>query len=544
MGTTIYRYLLLVLVLVAAGCGAGSGGFTQQPGMRLTDGVPPPAMVLSGGVPLRLAAGSALVLAGKDFDPEYAQHAAAQDANAIFVPAWNDNTAPSSGLAYAVYWFQPQVYSGQQIVQLEWSTPPEENADLWVGLSNWESGRWDWQRGTASGVLQPSGGLAQYIEPQAGYLLVTIMLLGHTPCALHEIRLGGSLAGGWRMSGHDAQHSHQSEAVSSQTGKLKWQAPPAAPGVYYTGAAIDSSGVAYTGDSAGTLTAFNPNGSVKWRYATGIAGSSGVAVGHDGTVYFGAYLAVIALTPGGAPKWKYGFDRFDDQLSSAPVLDAADNVYVDFGQQGVRMVCLSAAGVLQWTNSLTHADSASGPVLDTSGKLYNTTLTEGMSVFTLAGEWLGLLETGRALLITPVVGPGDSVFVCTYQSRWELKAYSRMGQVLWSFPCGAQPAAEPAVGADGEVYVNRVDGQLCAISPNGKQRWTRKAGGRSSIAIGADGVIYAGGQDCRLYAYSHDGALLWRSEPAGGEFINPAISDSGTLVVCCEDGWVRAFADL
>ncbi|MHC4198167.1 MAG: outer membrane protein assembly factor BamB family protein [Planctomycetota bacterium] len=103
----------------------------------------------------------------------------------------------------------------------------------------------------------------------------------------------------------------------------------------------------------------------------------------------------------------------------------------------------------------------------------------------------------------------------------------------------------PAFDAEGTVYVGSYDGNLYAITRDGRLKWSYKAGGiiESSPALGGDGTVYFGtgelrganGRVGRLYALSPEGALLWGFETEDWIESSPAIGPNGTIYVGSND---------
>ena len=62
---------------------------------------------------------------------------------------------------------------------------------------------------------------------------------------------------------------------------------------------------------------------------------------------------------------------------------------------------------------------------------------------------------------------------------------------------------------------------------------------RSQPAFGG-GAIYFGSQDDHLYAVSPKGKVLWRYELPGDFDASVAIAADSTLIVGCDDGFLRA----
>jgi large repetitive protein len=865
-GQAVMRRILgycvwLALALAAAGCGGSQGAASSQPaaasqpGAGAAFGMPAPAGVMQKLAPLRAASGALLDLAGKDFDPASAQRLTAQGPDAVFEPAWTSNASPHTDFACAVYRFNLQGYTGPQTLQLTWSSPPEDYGNLWLGLSNWDDGHWDWQPGPDNGVLLPLGGLTQYTAQATGDLLVAVVMLGTAPCALSELRIGGSLAGGWRMFGHDAQHTHRSEAVSSQTGKLKWKYRTTGPGFAFTNTALNPDGTVYAGaadalhayspdgvelwecpipeagtpvynghgliytatrkgyvyavttagavawrfgagtqaltdpvvgptgecyvgtndgyvyargadghelwtyatgstvkagpvlandgalyvgcldnkvyslrtdgslnwtyalaasnaigccsvgpdgtlyvtsyngllalnqtgvlkwqhtqehayaypapafgldgtlyfdngegalialtpeneqlwryptnyayfsnpivgsngliyystgktiyaidsstkaqwsytteynihtpqfrpdygmyftaggylislnsagdmewrvgcggpaynavfDKAGTayiysgggsLYAFHPDGTLKWNYEPGGSSTCTSAVGHDGTVYFGNSDSVAAVHDDGSVKWKFTGDQY---FYDGPALDAADNIFIGGGSHGAYLYSINQIGKQNWSAYVTGEITCSSPALATDGTVYISGVPGIFAAYNPPAEWCTwVIDIDWTYESSPAVGEDNTVYIGANSDTYDLLAINPDSSQKWVFHPGGYIDSSPALGADDTIYFNCKDGLMYAINPNGTLLWTAVAGGQSSPAIGADGVVYAGGLDNCLHAISPDGNELWQSQPAGGEFSDPAIADDGTLVVGCADGWIRAYGD-
>ncbi len=76
------------------------------------------------------------------------------------------------------------------------------------------------------------------------------------------------------------------------------------------------------------------------------------------------------------------------------------------------------------------------------------------------------------------------------------------GTKKWNFITGNKIYSDPAVDADGTVYVGSNDNKTYAINPNGTEKWNFTTGGNiySSAAIGSDGTVYIGSHDMKLYA--------------------------------------------
>jgi outer membrane protein assembly factor BamB len=103
---------------------------------------------------------------------------------------------------------------------------------------------------------------------------------------------------------------------------------------------------------------------------------------------------------------------------------------------------------------------------------------------------------------------------------YALKAAS--GETAWTVDLGAtRVMASPTVAPDGTVYVVTAAGQLFAVAPDGKTRWTAPVGPaiKSATALGADGTVYSPSSDGKLYAVSAQGQVQWTFD--FGEHLGP-----------------------
>ncbi len=131
-------------------------------------------------------------------------------------------------------------------------------------------------------------------------------------------------------------------------------------------------------------------------------------------------------------------------------------------------------------------------------------------------------------LASPVVAPAPS------------------GRVVWRAPIDSSLILHrPALGPDGTVYVNDIDGILHALRPDGTQRWTfdgQGQGAQGPTAVGADGTVYfvadPVGTDATLHAVNPDGTSKWTFVVSGsqGVIAGPNIAPSGEICIVTDFG--------
>ncbi|AQT67569.1 Outer membrane protein assembly factor BamB precursor [Anaerohalosphaera lusitana] len=109
--------------------------------------------------------------------------------------------------------------------------------------------------------------------------------------------------------------------------------------------------------------------------------------------------------------------------------------------------------------------------------------------------------------------------------------------------------SEPAVAADGTVYLSMDSPTLCALNADGSLKWSSHLGqvGGYSLAVGNDGLVYAAGDDGSVYVVSPDGEELARfdgqgrlSYPAVGEGMLYAGDEAGAVWAIGADGCSEA----
>ena len=137
---------------------------------------------------------------------------------------------------------------------------------------------------------------------------------------------------------------------------------------------VGADGVIYVGSPDNYLYAINPNGTRKWRFATGAAIKSTPAIGAGGTIYVGSD-GLYAVSPSGVQQWKVADALFS---SGAPIIDGDGAIY---WQSSWTAYAFSASGSEQWRLDVkpfgTGLDATFA--LGSDGTLYIPTTTFGAS---------------------------------------------------------------------------------------------------------------------------------------------------------------------
>ena len=150
-------------------------------------------------------------------------------------------------------------------------------------------------------------------------------------------------------------------------GTLKWAVSPSSSSIDAS-PAVATDGTIYIVDSSTTLYAYSPSGTKLWSYkfAPGYGSNpQSPSIGPDGTVYIGGNLfnnALFAVNPDGTLKWSFATE---EGVESTPAIGTDGTIYV--GSDGV--YAINPEGSQQWHYNLGFSETAS-PIIGSNGILY------------------------------------------------------------------------------------------------------------------------------------------------------------------------------
>ncbi|TIH18164.1 hypothetical protein D0S45_06300 [Marinifilum sp. JC120] len=135
----------------------------------------------------------------------------------------------------------------------------------------------------------------------------------------------------------------------------------------------------------------------------------------------------------------------------------------------------------------------------------------------------------------PAIGADGTIYVGDNDKT--LYAINSDGTKKWEFLATRDIYSSPALDNDGTIYVGSNDNILYAINPDGTKKWEFSTGNDiySSPAIDSDGIVYVGSMDDRLYAINPDGTKKWEFVTTGDVFTSPAINKEGIIYVGSHD---------
>lgn len=264
--------------------------------------------------------------------------------------------------------------------------------------------------------------------------------------------------------------------------RLKWSVETHAPGT--AGApysqvrpAIGPDGTIYAVDVNNNLVAVAPDGTVQWRAAE--AGSKGVDVGPDGTIYTGNEDWIKAFNPDGTLKW-----TFTQTPRAFVFIDVAvgpdGNIYA-VASSGMGVFSLEDRGLdgpfLRWTNPETYARTIVAYTELAFSQSTAPGCTYQLYFYANAHTRAVCLDDGSSVF---TVGEGNTrPKVSQLDNTWHRgdSAYNPDGSLLWrvEFPLFAG-FSEPSLAPDGMHYTVVSGNELYAVDPSGVIRWNAALG--------------------------------------------------------------------
>jgi outer membrane protein assembly factor BamB len=204
------------------------------------------------------------------------------------------------------------------------------------------------------------------------------------------------------------------------------------------------------------LFAFNPDGSIKWRFTTGRTnrvwedlGECGIwpvgemwsvpAIGVNSTIYVAASLnasdparrepMLYALNSAGETNWHHFIDGLGQHSS---VIGVDGTVYVNaLSWPTNRLLALSATGSNLWQFRIPGFWSPSSPVALADGTALVGSTTGELLVLGANGTQQQAFAVG-GLLGPPVVAPGGRIYVCSYEGvLYALRGTATLANTPW-----------------------------------------------------------------------------------------------------------------
>jgi hypothetical protein len=265
-----------------------------------------------------------------------------------------------------------------------------------------------------------------------------------------------------------------------------------------------------------------------WIYETGEHIGTVPAVGPDGSIYAGTKSGVLhAVTPDGQGVWQLKLPEYISAISTG-----ADGKI--FMMVGYKDICAASAdGKLLWTyravgedvevpdayDGTQYSGNCSAPVPGPGGVVYTAT----------AGEFGS----------RPV--PKSAAEVGSLLERGFLHAIDASGKKLWSWESERGIPGEPALDAEGNVYVAGWDQHIHGFTPDGTEILNAHVGREMhSIKIDAASRQLYVSDDQSVDALALNGTPLW-SVPINIRLAAVVTDAAGTVYLAGFNGEASAF---
>jgi outer membrane protein assembly factor BamB len=374
-------------------------------------------------------------------------------------------------------------------------------------------------------------------------------------------------------NGGPVNNTGQSNYVGPQTKTPKWTYNLKTE--VFGSPVIGSDGTVYIGtlngpDHDGDLYAFNPDGTLKWKYHTyGVMGAP--TIGSDGTIYVGGHWGMLyAFNPNGTVKWTFDIyfsdtgniktegNLWDRTIYSSPAVGADGTIYIAT-YNGDGLYAINPDGTLKWKYRISNV-MYSTPAIGSDGTIYLGDISFTFYAINPDGTLKWKYNANSQIYGSPAIGSDGTIYVGisgTFGSKQgQLIAFNPDGSIKWTYLADGEIWEDIKIGSDGTLYFGTRDGMsgngtygidrsFYAVNPDGTLKWKYKINGAyiTGYFIGADGIIYVGSSDFYengdLYAFTPDGTVKW-IYTAGG---SPAIGADGSLYFGSRDGNFYAIKD-
>lgn len=576
---------LLSLLCALGGCGGGAERTAQlAPDSGGTHGtgpfdIPLPSEMAAGDNGGKSVSALALYRKGAEYLNNVHQNLAAAGDDGLYSPSWAGNWSGFGAIAFGGYRLNISGATVSSVVHLDWTTPPVDANNIYIGMSNWIKDMWVWYQLPASGALTiPNPGLSQFAKIGTGDVLVAIVALGQDSCALDQVWLGNvfpvhtisgtvttttgigisgvnvGFSGGLTGVSTDASGYYERDAVYDGT----YTITPSKPGFTFAPpyrntvvSGADVGGNDFTTSSAqGEWWMFGRdkthsrrsslNGAqtdaIRWQYNTASIIDSSPATSANGVLYFGASNGKLyAVNTDGTLRWNYSTA---EAIWSSPAVGADGNVY--FGSLDNNVYAVDSTGAFLWVFT-TGDDVFSSPCIGADGTIYIGSCDTKLYAINPDGSKKWEYATGGEVLSSPAIGLDGKVYVGCADNK--LYALNSDGTFAWEYAAGGEISfSSPSIGPDGTIMVGSFDGKLHAVNPDGSPNWAYTTGDKiwGSPAVGTDGTAYIGSWDGSLYAINPGGTLKW-SYPTGGQiYSSPMLAADGTVYFGSNDGTLYA----
>jgi hypothetical protein len=349
-------------------------------------------------------------------------------------------------------------------------------------------------------------------------------------------------AGAWPMPGGNPQHSSYSPTPGPAQLRVRWflTAADFEEGGWITSPVIGRDGAVYLAQITG-LQAFNPDGSLRWRWVYPTYECHNPVLGADGTIYILSEplkpdddpSTLFALGNDGKLKWQLSVPGTQGHM----VVDGA-SVYV--GTTTVN-ACYGTDGATRWSRTTSNSDPGAIAV-DQQGNAY---FVNGfvLAKYLPSGGQDWIISLPGAMTTALTIRPDGVVLAPTASG---LYAYDGAGQELWHGDALTRQVKTLAVASNSETVLiadpeDPPSGRmvLAVLNANGELQQQMELGYQSTnpfLVLDSADNIYLHAYGAGLHCLTTAAVERWRIDSPGdyGEYTEEfgcAIDADGALYV-------------
>ncbi|MFF2483090.1 PA14 domain-containing protein [Paenibacillus sp. NPDC058071] len=301
------------------------------------------------------------------------------------------------------------------------------------------------------------------------------------------------------------------------------------------------------------LLAINPNGTLKWEYPLKYPAASAPSIGADGYVYLtaGAYVyGVNAIT--GQSRWSTAY--FDPNVASLTSLAIGQDGTLYFGNARRQLLAVNpSAPSIKWITNIGH--TMSQPSIDSNGVIYVQSIIELKVQLTAINpngsiKWSNIYHTSNTYetlqYSSALLDELGNIYIGGNSGKKLYSIKASDGTINWTKDLPGVMNASPAYNTiEKTLYIgiNGLTTHLIALNLDGTEKWNTKLLGtvRTSPIIDAKGNIFVYSSTVGINVVSKEGQVITTFIPTPSHAGNNiAIGSDGTLYFTCQNKLVYA----
>jgi hypothetical protein len=343
----------------------------------------------------------------------------------------------------------------------------------------------------------------------------------------------GDWRGDWSQLGRNCQHTSSSPIRGPKTATVRGSYTA---GGIFRGASIAADGSVYAPNADGNMYILDPACALLYKISLGAGGASPAAVDHNDYVWFNTtvppFAAQLACLWSDLSVHKYA----PTTMTGTPVVSPDGNLAFAPAANKLYMAVPNKSGSpwYSWVYTFPAGVDAGIPAFDAYGNIY----IAGDNVLyklSLGGKLVWKTPDLAGLIHDPAIAADGTIYVLM---AYHLFAFNNSGGNLWASDMtdSTQGIGAPAIASDGTIYVSTDTGSVHAFNPSGWEPYTAYSDPgisfRSSPVIDGYGNLFLLTSDGHVVSLTKKLVLRWSYYlGAAASACALAIGNDGTLYV-------------